>query len=848
MDSGDPLHPEHALLGALLHDIGKFWQRTGQTLSADRDPFHREDVGPHGAHARWSAAFIAEHVPAAWRGAGSPALFHHNPRDYASRLVAVADRLAASERTDDDEADQTTTVDRPAQLQAVFSRIALDGAPPPGPPRYFPLRPLDFTEETLFPVDRPLDRAQERRAYAGLWDAFVTEARWLPEGDFDAYVESLVHLLWKYTWCVPSAYWKADPDVSLYDHSRLTAAIAACLLADGTSDAELRTLLRGRHADGEAWTRPRALLVGGDLSGIQEFLYTITPSRAARGLKGRSFYLQLLAQVVARWTLRQLDLPITNLVYCGGGRFYLLAPLVAEPRLDALRPRVAEVLLQAHGGDLYLALASVPLSAEDFAPADRATEGGFGRRWEDLGHRLGEAKARRFAELPPETLQRVFAPHGEGGSSETCAVCHREGPLSQRRQDEEERKCDLCASFEELGTRLRQAGYLYEERVEPRAVVGPARGYGDVLAAFGVRVRLLDDDEAYHVAGGEGGALYRLDATDFLAAAPRSAATRARGPVALGFQPLCRVTPLGAEGVAQFGELAEASTGVHRLGVLRMDVDNLGRLFGQGLGQRMSPSRVATLSSLLRLFFEGWVARICREHNERSGGAARTTNDAPAADHLYAIYSGGDDLFLVGSWDRMPTVARTVRRDFGRFTGHNPHLHLSGGLAVVPPKYPLYRAAEEAHEELERAKTHQEPAGDGGPPRAKDAFTFLGVTQRWERWDAAREAMETLEGLVRDEAVPRGLLHLLQELYAQTPGARRRRRGGPWTPDQVEYGRWMWLAAYSLARLRQRVKSEEARQVLGDLEKEFTRPGGPLRLALAARWAELRTRKEEVRP
>ena len=42
-----------------------------------------------------------------------------------------------------------------------------------------------------------------------------------------------------YTWCIPSAYYQSVPDVSLYDHSRMTAALAARGVKTGIVDLDL---------------------------------------------------------------------------------------------------------------------------------------------------------------------------------------------------------------------------------------------------------------------------------------------------------------------------------------------------------------------------------------------------------------------------------------------------------------------------------------------------------------------------------------------------------------------------------------------------------------------------------
>ena len=57
-------------------------------------------------------------------------------------------------------------------------------------------------------------------------------------------------------------------------------------------------------------------------------------------------------------------------------------------------------------------------------------------------------------------------------------------------------------------------------------------------------------------------------------------------PVSYDFRPLPQVIPrrLDGDAVADFDQLADASEGAKWLSVLRMDVDNLGGLFRDGLG------------------------------------------------------------------------------------------------------------------------------------------------------------------------------------------------------------------------------------------------------------------------
>lgn len=780
------------ILASLLHDIGKFWQRTGQPYDASLSGFTEEDYGRHGAHALWSASFFQRFLPSEWRAAGAAALFHHKPRDYVTKLVTAADWMSSGER---DDLDLHAGV-QASQLRSLFSRLTLDDAAPAPAASFYPLAPLTLTEAAIFPRPGLLADAERRATYARLWNAFGEELARIPPGEFASGFETLYFLLQKYTWCVPSAFYRSVPDVSLFDHGRTTAAIAAALYRAGVTEAELDALLA---RDREAWQTKRLMLVGGDITGVQAFLYTITARGAARGLRGRSFYLQLLGEAIARWLLRRLELPITNLLYAGGGRFYLLTHLLPAEELAAIRRHLDLTLLRCHRGDLYVALGAVPLAGQDLQLG-----AGFGQLWAAVGRELNEQKRRKFAALPPEELYPgLFEPAGEGGESPGCIVCRREGP-AEPGQPPEERKCTFCSSLERLGSDLRDAEYLYLGVVEPTLPEGQARGYADTLRALGVTLRLFGSRAELRRQAHElgRGTLLALKTTAFLDADTQAASRAAGGGLALGFSLLANVTPRRSDGgIAEFSDLARASRGVQRLGVLRMDVDDLGAIFSRGLGEAATLSRVANLSFLLRLYFEGWLAELARQHNQASEGSGQ--------DHVYVIYSGGDDLFIVGSWDQLPSLALDIQRDFQRFTAGNPALHLSGGIAVVETEFPLYQAAEQAHEALERAK-RREVNGRV----VKNALDFLGQTTSWEELVIAQRQKNQLLELLEQDGAPRALLHLLarlHQLYLQA--CARPTRGGRAAGDQVPYGRWMWAAAYTVTRLAERAPRPAAARI-----------------------------------
>ena len=98
----------------------------------------------------------------------------------------------------------------------------------------------------------------------------------MPDGDLASWTETFLAVSRKHLSRVPSAAYKSHPDISLYDHARSVAAIAVCL-HEAQEQAE------------------PFLLIQGDISGVQSFLYKLA-SPAEEG--GDEKYCQAFAGTV----------------------------------------------------------------------------------------------------------------------------------------------------------------------------------------------------------------------------------------------------------------------------------------------------------------------------------------------------------------------------------------------------------------------------------------------------------------------------------------------------------------------------------------------------------------------
>lgn len=764
---------ERLQLAALLHDIGKFRQR--------------RTTGPTVSHQKQGWEFVTEDFEGFFHPCGDDLgdaiLNHHNsPRQTKEieKQVTLADRLSAKEREGDQREQEQPSH---AALVSIMSRLKVEGKPQPPELRY-DLNPLDLRRETIFPTE---DGSANPNRYKELWDEFTQELQRLAgeRGYQAADYQTLVALLHKYTVRIPSATpWERGteqtvPDVSLYDHLRTTVAIAACVHRE----------IPPSHLDGylrQSAEQPLCALVKGDISGIQNFLYQIQSEGASRELRGRSFYLQLLTEAIALWILRRFNLPITNLLLASGGHFYLLLPYrESREQIDALRAEIAEKLWVAHREELSVVLAGIPVTARNFD--------NFSEKWELVSKEVDQRKRTKGRELPKETMfDFFFTPHGERETN---------------------------YGFPELGRQLRDAEYLVTFEI-PEQPIPDKPDWREIIRGFGSEVHLVDNPQNKPASPADAtrGTVHRLNSTDFLSNEILENFRWEDLPVSYDFRLLPQVIPRRPDGdeVADFDQLADASEGVKWLSVLRMDVDNLGALFRDGLGESATISRMSTLSESVRIFFESYVPKLCRDYNS-----------CHTPEILELIYAGGDDLFLVGGWSALPQIARQIRDEFHAFVGGD-HVTLSGGIAIEHKKYPLYQLADDAGDALDNAKTLR---------KEKDVLSFLQKPMTWKDFNRVDEWHKQLFDAVSGEKpLPSGFLTRLSEIYHL------------YESDKEGQCKWAWRLIYHLGRAKQMNKNHI--DLIDELRRELvvnhSEKGELLQfLRIIVRWTTLQTREDK---
>jgi CRISPR-associated protein Csm1 len=250
------------------------------------------------------------------------------------------------------------------RLQTLFERIRLSDAKTAAVPHRYPLAAM--TPMMLFPMPATGSKAHHaetaQQEYVQLWDGFEHALADIPAVHRHSLPLWLDHFetLWTcYTASIPSM---AASDVSLYDYSKTVAALAVALW---------RYHHDMQHQPDADWIQPKFLLIQGDCFGIQDFIFATegeTQKRAAKLLRGRSFYVSLLSECAALRVLEALDLPGTSQMINAAGKLLIIAANTPETitKLTAVQQQLDEWFLRHTWGQSGIGLAWIPACGNDF--------------------------------------------------------------------------------------------------------------------------------------------------------------------------------------------------------------------------------------------------------------------------------------------------------------------------------------------------------------------------------------------------------------------------------------------------------------------------------------------------
>ncbi|MBO8159670.1 type III-A CRISPR-associated protein Cas10/Csm1 [Thermosyntropha sp.] len=692
-------------LGALLHDIGKIVYRAeGSSIS----------------HAETGKEFLSnENIKIPDKDTVLQIVrFHHKsglkkqnlPSSHPVYLVYEADNIASAlDRRDDEESSTEQVFEHYTPLESVFNLI---WGRKTGQKGKYPASTLRVEDNIPFPEENRtnLTKGDYSRIKSHLEENLKKIDYQLENPN------SVLKLLEATASFIPSStYLKEIPDISLFDHSKITAAVASSLFLylDEKNETDYKTIFFKNY---EQFRKEEVfLLVLGDISGIQDFIYTISSKGALKSLRARSFYLDLICEHIADEILSALNLSRANLLYSGGGHFRLLLPNTEKTAamLNLARENINWWLFKRYSTALYLEISSVPVSAYTLS-GKQGTDGEnlLKKAYEDLALKANQGKMRRFS--GPLLEKIIFPRENSLDCRRECTICRTSSTdLIEDPFNPGSIICKNCLALRNIG------GKLGTEK--DNIIIAVTRSHSEKNASNTLEIPGISGENLYL------SFLSETQTREELAKNPdniKRLYSINRLYTGVGYSTnlwagnYSREPELKEEGYIDFNELAKASCGIKRLGVLRADVDNLGLVFAEGFKQGdeksdpykyLSLSRSAALSRQMSMFFKYYINHICRR-KERNKNRIYLTPESRADKNLALVYSGGDDLFIVGAWNEIIDFALDLREAFEHYT--MGRLTFSAGIGLFRPGFPISQMAAFTGDLEKEAKKNKTSPGE----------------------------------------------------------------------------------------------------------------------------------------
>lgn len=803
-------------IAALLHDIGKFIERAKNNDWKEKASKYllTKETSSNYAHRRYSAAFINSFVDIKdfLNSSIEDLVLHHhndvknevknylsiNDRGVRQKIIRIADDLASSERKENKELEPVEYYK--AKIHTPFQDIVIkdNNRIKKIDNNYY----LETTELSLFKTcafPNTVNISKEE-VYTKLVKEFTNEFENIEDED------ALLFLMEKYLVNVPAqtpTEFKGEqhlykPDINLYDHSRSVAAIAHCLFLEyvnGSWKDKDKLILTDNYVEQDL--DDPIILINGNLSGIQDFIFDVESKKAAQKLKGKSFFVQLLTDVISKYLIENLELKSANLLYNGGGNFFILAPAYQEQKISQYFSVIYRILKELN---IYLAFGISKISLKDFSDISSV----FSRVTESSKRN----KLEKFRDLKHDELFEPFNQKLKEDDKylELTEELVRSTNFFIKNYQLNSRISIYQKPFTDLNKSI--DFYIEKEGISSEAIVFNRTDFSQNYKGFRFAVKdlplwtetnkkiFLENNKSHN------------DKYDV---------TSDENKIYLG-------SIITFERLAQ---MAYFETGTQKLGVLKMDVDNLGKLFSDGLPDDLrSISRIASISRSIKWFFEGYMNTLLLLPEFR--------------DKLYVVFSGGDDFFVVGAWNSVFEFALKVRQEFDEFVCHHPGITLSAALLVVDEKYPVSRFAQIAEDRLHAAK-YDSPD--------KNSINVFDAVISWKDFIEAKNLKNKLVDLIKNYDVNRAVLEKI----------RKSSRGFEKISNDALKGNVklmkVWRLTYYLRDIintkKKDERSEQIKEIVNSIVNQYENlvfealKGNSVSIKIfpiAARWAELETR------
>jgi CRISPR-associated protein Csm1 len=461
------------------------------------------------------------------------------------------------------------------------------------------------------------------------------------------------------------------------------------------------------------------LLINIDISGIQRFIYNIASEGALKNLRSRSFYIEILCKHITKRVLDVFHLHYANVLMDGGGSIYILSacPGNYEKLLTDISDALNSWLLKEFNGRLYAAFSVVACSDEELEKELMSVV-------KELTKKAFEAKQRKFYSLI-EKGTFIFEKK-EDPKYYQCVVCGKDDTHCEYINVPEKDggyRCSLCDRLIKLGNEIPETRFIYigDKGSENSLWIEDVHYVlsKDSLGKDCIWVIYEDREDLIKDIGATAFPLFAKTYLRLNRDLPEKAQKEVNRKRQLLEQALLtsegelkqyiekELGSLNPNSTTDLDFLSLCSEGSQLVAALRMDADNMGKIFQSGFYGKVTLEGLSSFSRNTNNFFRLYINTICQQ------GLGRKKEHVYALKYengrnVHIVYAGGDDLFILGAWSDTAEMAMDIGEAFCHYTCDNIDIGLSGGLTVHHSKFPVNKMADTALSALSFAKENRQ--------------------------------------------------------------------------------------------------------------------------------------------
>lgn len=727
-------------LAGLLHDFGKFTNRSSNYVKNIRNKEYK--TYKHPVLSKEFVCFLEENKiiesSELLENLKELVLKHHESLNFKDvklavgdiedeklrrigNIVARADNYSAKERREEpvenDQKENTHWMRKP--LNSIFETISLKNNINENIKLDFAYKLNKLSYENIFPQD--LATGKDANTFTGNTEEslynhiknFFEEVKKINSSNYEIFFSHLYLLMEKYMWCIASDTQTKISDISLFDHLKSTSALA---LASYEYHKEKDILEKGNQPNKK--TEQFVVLVG-DVSGIQSFIYDgIKAEGAAKTLRGKSFFVKMISDAIALYLIKEFKLSLANIILTAGGKFYILLYNTKNlmEKVEKIKKKLNDYLYKEFFGQLFVNIVTIKTNGEEIAER-------FNKILEKGNRELNQQKDKRFFEQIK--INPIFD-----------IEYRNDGTTALDRLNEK---------FKEMGGKIPKAKFIgirYSNEADNKETF-------EVIDMMSIQ--FFNSKEEIDISNKKN----KIDLVITL----NNIEIVENYPTILRF--ISNYAPLDKEksSLKSFDDISKAATGNKKIAVYKADVDNLGMIFSIGLKKNKnisdeelekieeddekdyrSISRISTLSRNMEYFFSYWMNAVF-EKGKAAIWLGRIKKEIDFSD-IYVLYSGGDDLVIIGPWDKIIYVSYFIRKNFEKYVTENNEVTLSGGVAISHPKLQIINGIEMAGEFEEKSKEID---------KEKNALTLFNKSFKWDKFEKIFEFAEKLQKIYGNE-------------------------------------------------------------------------------------------------